>query len=307
MKLYGVRIVIARELSTTEEMGVKDGGQRGPATEGLGADRRSADRFAPLWEEPEASRVGRPARVSRAEVVAAAVGLADEQGLDKVSMRAVAKRLGVGTMTLYSHVPGRVELVDAMIDRAYADVELPEPGLDWRSALAAHARGYWGLLRAHTWLLDINPWRLPLGPHTMAADEAGYRCLIDTGLSADQVVETVSIVLNTALGVARSAVAEADDETRQGIDYEGYWEASGAFWENHFDPTRFPSMTRLWTVGAFDHAATPFDLRLDGLLDTIELLIDDARERGVQPVPDFDECMGRIDARIAEVKEAYGG
>lgn len=283
------------------------GGQRGPATEDRGTGQRPGDRFAPLWEEPEVSRVGRPARVSRADVVAAAVALADDQGLDKVSMRSVAKALGVGTMTLYSHVPGREELVDAMIDRAYADFELPEPGQDWRTALATHARGYWALLRTHTWLLDINPWRLPLGPHTMAADEAGYSCLVDTGLSAEQVVETVAIVLNTTLGVARSAVAEADDETSQGVDYEGYWEASSAFWESHFDPARFPAMTRLWTVGAFDHAATPFDLRLDGLLDTIELLIDDARSRGVAPVPDYDECMERIDVRIAEVKETYGG
>ena len=283
------------------------GGQRGPATEDRGTGQRPGDRFAPLWEEPEVSRVGRPARVSRADVVAAAVALADDQGLDKVSMRSVAKALGVGTMTLYSHVPGREELVDAMIDRAYADFELPEPGQDWRTALATHARGYWASLRTHTWLLDINPWRLPLGPHTMAADEAGYSCLVDTGLSAEQVVETVAIVLNTTLGVARSAVAEADDETSQGVDYEGYWEASSAFWESHFDPARFPAMTRLWTVGAFDHAATPFDLRLDGLLDTIELLIDDARSRGVAPVPDYDECMERIDVRIAEVKETYGG
>ena len=84
------------------------------------------------------------------------------------------------------------------------------------------------------------------------------------------------------------------------------WEASSAFWESHFDPARFPAMTRLWTVGAFDRAATPFGLRLDGLPDTIELLIDDARSRGVAPVPDYDECMERIDVRIAEVKETYG-
>lgn len=258
-------------------------------------------RFAPLWQEAEPSRVGRPARVSRGQVIDAAVEVADERGLDAVSMRAVAKHLGVGTMTLYSHVPGRVELVDAMIDRAYADFDLPEPGLDWRAALGTHARGYWSLLRAHTWLLDINPWRLPLGPRIMAADEAGYRCLIDTGLSADQVVETLAVVLNTVAGLARSAAAEAADESSQGLDYEAYWAASSDFWENHFDPSRFPSMTRLWTTGVFDAAATPFDLRLDGLLDTIELLIEHARSQGVDPVPGYDACMVEMEARI----EAY--
>ena len=136
-----------------------------------GADRRSPTRFDPLWEEPESSRVGRPARVSRPEVVAAAVALADEQGLGKVSMRAVARSLGVGTMTLYSHVPGREELIDLMIESAYGELELPGPALDWRPALETYARAQWTMLRAHPWLLDINPWRMPLGPHVLTAQD----------------------------------------------------------------------------------------------------------------------------------------
>lgn len=270
-------------------------------------ERPRPTRFAALWQEAEPARTGRPARVTRGQVVDAAVAIADERGLDAVSMRAVAKDLGVGTMTLYSHVPGRVELVDAMIDRAYADFVLPEPGLGWREALGTHARGYWTLLRTHTWLLDINPWRLPLGPHIMTADEAGYRCLVDTGLRPEQVVETLAVVLNTVLGVARSAAAEADDETTGGLDYEDFWESTSDFWQNLFDPDRFPSMTRLWTVGAFDTAATPFDLRIDGLLDTIELLIEHAHASGAEPVPSYEECMERLPARIAEVEETHGG
>lgn len=270
-------------------------------------ERSGPNRFAALWHEAEPARTGRPARVTRGQVVDAAVAIADERGLDAVSMRAVAKDLGIGTMTLYSHVPGRVELVDAMIDRAYADFLLPEPDLGWREALGAHARGYWTLLRTHTWLLDINPWRLPLGPHIMAADEAGYRCLIDTGLRPEQVVETLAVVLNTVLGVARSAAAEVADETTEGLDYEDFWESTSDFWQNLFDPYRFPSMTRLWTVGAFDTAATPFDLRIDGLLDTIELLIEHVRESGAAAVPSYEECMERLPARIAEVEETYGG
>lgn len=267
-------------------------------------DRRSRDRFGPLWEEPEVSRVGRPARVTRAEVVHAAVVLADEQGLGRVSMRAVARALGVGTMTLYSHVPGREELIDLMIERVYAGLELPGAGLAWRPALETYARGKWAMLRAHPWLLDINPWRMPLGPHVLTTDEAGVRCLVDTGLAPQQVVDTIGVVDNTIIGAARSAVAEADDESRQGDDYEAYWSGSSDFWENRFDPARFPTMTRLWAIGAYDTAATPFDLRLDGLLDTIELLIDHARAEGVAPVPSYDECMVQLEARIAEYQQA---
>lgn len=281
----------------------EDRTQAEATAEGGRSDRRTRDRFGPLWEEPEASKVGRPARVSRAEVVGSAVALADEQGLARLSMRAVAKALGVGTMTLYSHVPGREELIDLMIERAHSELDLPGVDLDWRPALEMYARSQWAMLRAHPWLLDLNPWRMPLGPNVLAAQEVGARCLVDTGLSASQVVETIGVVDNSITGAARAAAAEADDERREGVDYESYWTGSSQFWEERFDPARFPTMTRLWTVGAYDTAATPFDLRLDGLLDTIELLIERARAQGQEPVPDFDESMVLMEKRIEEYRQ----
>ena len=246
-------------------------------------------RFALLWEPPAPPPTrGRPARVNRAQVVDAAVTLADANGLDAVSMRSVARALGVGTMTLYSHVPGREQLVDAMIDRAYADFTLPDPGLPWRRALESYAHGRFALLRAHSWLLSVNTWRMPLAPHVFDAEEAGYRILVDTGLTASQVIETIAIINQTVSGFARSAAAEDADARSQGTDYETYWAATTDFWQNTFDPNRYPTMTRLWTVGAFDDAATPFELRIGGLLDTIELLID--RTDGGN-IPSFDDCM----------------
>lgn len=255
----------------------------------------SGDRFALLWERPEEPRRGRPARVSRGQVVDAAVAIADEEGLDAVSMRSVATAVGVAPMTLYTHVPGRTELLDAMIDRAYADWELPDPELDWRPALEVFARGYWELLRAHPWLLEVNQWRLPLAPHVLAAQDAGYRCLVDTGLTATQVVETIDVISNSVAGLARAAAVEAAEESTQGVDYEAYWAGTTEFWERHFDPARFPTMTRLWTVGAFDAGATPFELRLGSLLDTIGLLIRHTEEDAAAAIPSFEECMSRFD------------
>ncbi|MFD4292211.1 TetR/AcrR family transcriptional regulator [Rhodococcus sp. NPDC058505] len=249
----------------------------GETNEPAAASHAPADnrRFAVLWAPPAPTpRRGRPARVNRAQVVDAAVGVADEKGLDAVSMRSVARALGVGTMTLYSHVPAREHLVDAMIDRAYADFPLPDPTLTWRPALEAYAHGLFTLLRAHPWLLTVNTWRMPLAPHVFDAEEAGYRILIDTGLTPRQVIETVAIVNQAVSGFARGAAAEDADTRAQGTDYETYWAPQNDFWTNTFDPARYPTLTHLWTVGAFDDAATPFDLRIGALLDTIELLID---------------------------------
>ncbi|MFD1815131.1 TetR/AcrR family transcriptional regulator [Rhodococcus gannanensis] len=246
-------------------------------------------RFARLWEEPAPpSTRGRPARVNRGQVVDAAVGVADEHGIDAVSMRSVARALGVGAMTLYSHVPSRDHLVDAMVDRAYADFALPDRDLAWRPALEAYAHGYFSLLRAHPWLTSINSWRMPLAPNVFDADEAGFRILVDTGLTAGQVVETIAIVNQTVSGFARSAAAEDADQRSQGTDYETYWAAQTDFWQNTFQPSLYPTMTRLWTVGAFDNGATPFELRIGALLDTIELLIE---KSSGDPIPSFDDCM----------------
>ncbi|WP_370617969.1 TetR/AcrR family transcriptional regulator [Mumia sp. Pv 4-285] len=258
------------------------------------------DRFAPLWESPATSGRGRPPRVSRAQVVDAAVAIADSDGLDAVSMRSVARSLDVGAMTLYSHVPGRDELVDAMVDRAYADLELPDHDLAWRPALEQYARGYWDLLRSHPWLLDLNTWRLPLAPHVFDAEEAGFRILLDTGLSATQVLETITIVNNTVAGFARAAVAEDADAQAHGTDYASYWAASSDFWEHLFDPSRYPSMTRLWSVGAFDSTSMPFDLHISGLLDTLQLLIDRAQAEGPAVIPSYEECMAGYDDAVAE-------
>ena len=263
-------------------------------------------RFAPLWEPPAVPTRGRPARVNRSQIVDAAVAIADERGLDAVSMRSVARALGVGTMTLYSHVPSRDHLIDAMIDRAYADFALPDPDLPWRTALETYARGYFSLLRTHSWLLTVNTWRMPLAPHVFDADEAAFRILVDTGLTANQVVETIGIVRQAVSGFARAAAAEIADERDQGTDYEAYWSAQTDFWENTFDPARYPTMTRLWTMGAFDDAATPFDLRIGALLDTIELLIERAGGSG-SAVQSFDECVrmsGPDPAGCAEVDTA---
>ena len=61
------------------------------------------------------------------DIVRAGVAVADAEGLDALSMRQVASRVDVGVMSLYTHVPGRSELLELMIDHVYAEPRLPEP------------------------------------------------------------------------------------------------------------------------------------------------------------------------------------
>ena len=93
--------------------------------------------LAVLWGPQD--RPGRSGVTVRA-IVEAAIGLADADGLDAVSMRAIADKLGTGTMTLYTHIPGKPVLIELMIDtaagRLYRDVDEPasQPG-GWRGGL----------------------------------------------------------------------------------------------------------------------------------------------------------------------------
>ncbi len=264
-------------------------------------------RIRALWEEPAPPGRGRPARVTRPQIVDAGVAIADAEGLDAVSMRSVARRLGVGAMTLYSHVGSRRELLDAMVEQAYGDFTIPDPDLPWRAGLESYAREVWRHRRRHAWLADINSWRLPLGPRVFDVQEAGYRTLVDTGLSARQVAEVVGVVDNFVLGYARSVAAEEAEARDEGVDYETYWRSTSDFWENHFDPARYPSMTRLWSSGAFEEDPGPFDVPLAGLLDIIGLLIERAQADGSAAIPSYADCMARYDEDVARQIEEFEG
>jgi AcrR family transcriptional regulator len=96
-----------------------------------------------------------PTSARRHEIVAAAVRIADAEGVDAVSMRRLADELGVATMTPYTHVESKDELIDLMRDAVAAEMLLPEPiPDDWRTALRAIAHKTKGAFEAHPWSLD---------------------------------------------------------------------------------------------------------------------------------------------------------
>jgi len=101
-----------------------------------------------------------PPSPKRAEIVAAAVRIADAEGVDAVSMRRLADELGVATMTPYTHVANKDELLDLMRDAVAAEMILPEPIPDsWREALRAIAMRTKAAFEAHPWSLDATPRR----------------------------------------------------------------------------------------------------------------------------------------------------
>jgi AcrR family transcriptional regulator len=116
-------------------------------------------------------------------VVDAAVSLADDQGLDAVSLRRVAARLGVTPMALYRYVESKDDLLDAMADRLYESLLLPSADAHWWEGLAELARSTRRVLLGRPWAAPL--FARPLaGPHAHAVDEALQGALRAAGFSA---------------------------------------------------------------------------------------------------------------------------
>src|SRR5687768_86463 len=115
----------------------------GVARSGSGDLNRSLEL---LWGTGEPAARGPKPGLNLPRIVDAAVALADREGLGALSMRRVAAELGVGTMSLYRHVPGKGELLDLMLDKVGGMNEDPSTWdsiTDWRGALEKLARGLW--------------------------------------------------------------------------------------------------------------------------------------------------------------------
>lgn len=231
-----------------------------------------------LWAGPPTGSRGPKAKVTLDQIVAAGVDVADAEGLDALSMRRVAARVGVGAMSLYTHVPGRSELLELMIDRVYAEHRLPTDELGWRARIEFLLKERWQLLERHPWLLDYNMNRLPLGPHVLDSEEALYGAVAAMGLRGTDVVGVTNQILWQLMGAARAQITDAVEERHTGTSSEAYWRSRLSFWATYFDYERYPTMAAIWEVGGFDdEAGTDPDRAIGRLLDALALML----ERGL--------------------------
>jgi AcrR family transcriptional regulator len=225
-----------------------------------------------LWAPNQQPPVRGPKpRLTLADVVEAGVALADTEGLEALSMRKVASRLGMGTMSLYTYVPGRSELVELMIDRVYGEHKIPGAQLPWRQRVEHWARETWRIYGAHPWLLDYNMARLPVGPNVLDVSEALYAALFAAGFTGAENVAIFNLIEWQLVGAARYMIGDADEARHTGVSAEAYWDSRANFWLTHFDSNRYPTMAAIWEAGGFDDpAGWDFDRMLDRLLTGIE-------------------------------------
>ena len=178
-----------------------------------------------IWARPErAGRGPRPA-FSRADIAAAAVRVADAEGIDGVSMRHVAAELGCGTMSLYNYVPRKEDLYELMVDAVSAEYDLSAPTGDWKADMVALAHQTRALMHRHPWVprlmspvYGFSPNALRYLEHCMTVLdplEATYGTKMELVASVNGVVTTY--VANEIATAERTRSLPWSPEQEQGV------------------------------------------------------------------------------------------
>jgi AcrR family transcriptional regulator len=193
-----------------------------------------------LWEPDAAPRRARG--LTRDAIVAAAIELADTDGLAALSMARLAERLGCGTMSLYRHVANKDELVTFML-AAGAGPPPPKPeGSDWLGALSNWAHELWAVYHRHPWILQAASAGLPADPGQLAWLDTGLAALAGTGLTEREKLTAVIAVLVFTRGSAALAIEARDVDDRE------YPELLRRL----VRPDRFPALAAAIDAGVFD-------------------------------------------------------
>ena len=148
--------------------------------------------------------------LSRDQIVTAALELMDAEGLEGMNMRALGKHLDSAPTAVYWHVGSREGLIALAADRAWAEVELPDPAaVGWRTAAYQMATSEYAMLTRHPWLVQAFGSYQLYGPGKARHDEhsiAVYQAAGFAGAEADQATSAVfTFVLGNALGLAATA------------------------------------------------------------------------------------------------------
>jgi len=123
--------------------------------------------------------------LNRERVVRAAVALADDAGLEALSMRKLGQRLGVEAMSLYNHVANKDDLLDGMIDVVFSEIDLPVVDVGWRKTMSQRAASVREALARHPWATGLMELRTTHGPASLRHAEAVLDRLREAGFSIE--------------------------------------------------------------------------------------------------------------------------
>jgi AcrR family transcriptional regulator len=216
--------------------------------EPAGRDGRS------IWLRPARSGRGPAPEHSAGEIAQAAVALADANGLDAVTMRAVAAAIGTAPASLYRYLDSRSELLELMSDQVAGEYSADARGTgDAVADLLALAHETLAIYRRHPWLLDIPPTGGLPGPNALAYMDRLLGVLTDSSLGATAKFEVVGLLT----GAVRSFAQLEADQRRVGQDAEQWQNSVATYLMQVAAAGKHPNLAATLAAAARDNDAAP--------------------------------------------------
>ncbi|MGH8908506.1 MAG: TetR/AcrR family transcriptional regulator [Egibacteraceae bacterium] len=208
----------------------------------------------------------KPVPLSRQRLLNGAIAVADAAGLGSLTMRSLAKELGVKPMSLYHHVANKEEILDGIIDVVFSEIELPSADADWRSAMRLRAISARSVLRRHPWATPLMESRMNPGPATLRHHDSVIGTLRRAGFSIQMAAHAFSLLDSYLYGFALQEAGLPFDSPETVAD------AAEAILAR-FPSKEYPHLAELTT----EHVLQPgydygkeFEFGLDLILDGLE-------------------------------------
>ena len=205
----------------------------------------------------------------RADITAAAIRIADAEGIEAVSLRRVAGEMGTGTTTLYRYIATKDELFDLMIDSTFGERKPPTPTGDWQADLRTTAHEYRVILLRHPWLAALPATRQPLGPNSLAWLDAAYATVDVLNLDADEAMAQVGTLLTFVRGHAMEELTEQETARRSGLDMTAWLKTQAQYGELVIGSGDYPHLSRIMIEAETPHAEDRFERTFRRGLDHI--------------------------------------
>ena len=176
------------------------------------------------------------APLSRDRVVLGAVTIADAGGIGALTIRSLAQELGVKPMSVYHYVANKDEIIDAIVDLVFSEIELPVPGGQWRTEMRRRATSARQVLHRHPWATPLLQSRINPGPATLRHHNAFIGTLREAGFSLELTAHAFALIDSYVYGFALSEAALPINGTESVADI------AESIMEQFFDPKAYPHL-----------------------------------------------------------------
>ena len=251
-------------------------------------DSRRAARDAKKQARGERKAARRAARHGEApahapitpELIAdAALRLIDAQGLEGLTVRALAEELGLGTMTLYWYVRNKDEVLDLVADRVFGGVMLPAAETDWRELCRAGARAVRTAFLAHPRAVPIIVGRGSFGPNGLRMIEFSIGIFREAGFNAEDAANAYFTISNFVTGFCSFETAGSDPTSSLGFDREAFAQMARQY-VSLLPPDRYPNTIAAAPVMFGGDREARFAFGVDCLIAGLEARLNASRAAG---------------------------